>query len=113
MPRRMWILLLGASLLSSVAKAEESRVTVQLNGIGAMSCAHWRSTATTRGEGIVWIFGFWSGLNYVAAASEQDHPNLNEKQVIAEVTRICATDPSQILASATWSAYVNSNSIKK
>ena len=113
MPRRMWILLLGAGLLSPVAKAEESRVTVELSGIGAMSCAHWRSTATTRGEGIVWIFGFWSGLNYVAAASEQDHPNLNEKQVIAEVTRICATDPTQVLASAAWSAYVNSNSAKK
>jgi hypothetical protein len=113
MPRRMWILLLGAGLLSPVAKAEESRVAVELNGIGAMTCAHWRSTATTRGEGIVWIFGFWSGLNYVAAASEQDHPNLNDKQVIAEVARICATDPSQILASAAWSAYVNSNSLKK
>ena len=113
MPRRIWILLLGAGLLSPVARAEESRVAVELNGIGAMSCAHWRSTAATRGEGIVWIFGFWSGLNYVAAASEQDHPSLSEKQVIAEVVRICATDPSQILASATWSAYVNSNSPRK
>jgi hypothetical protein len=113
MPRRLWLLLLGAGLLSSAAGAEESRVTVELNGIGAMSCAHWRSTAATRGEGIVWIFGFWSGLNYVAAASEQDHPSLSEKQVIAEVSRICATDPTQILASATWSAYVNSNSAKK
>src|ERR1700758_4149825 len=109
MPRRIWILLLGAGLLSPVAKAEESRVTVQLNGIGAMTCAHWRSTATTRGEGIVWIFGFWSGLNYVAAASEQDHTNLNAKTGTAEVARICAPDPSQILAIATWSAYVNSN----
>src|ERR1700722_6723844 len=113
MPRRMWTLLLGASLLSPVAKAEESKVAVELSGIGAMTCAHWRSTAVTRGEGIVWIFGFWSGLNYVVAASEQDHPALNEKQVIAEVARICATDPSQILASAAWSAYVNSNSLKK
>jgi hypothetical protein len=113
MPRRTWILFLAAGLLASAAKAEESRVTVELDGIGAMTCAHWRSTAATRGEGIVWIFGFWSGLNYVAAASEQDHPSLSEKQVIAEVARICATDPTQVLASATWSAYVNSNAAKK
>lgn len=113
MPRRIWILLLGAGLLAPVAQAEESRVAVELNGIGAMTCAHWRSSAATREEGIVWIFGFWSGLNYVAAASEQDHPNLSAKQVIAEVARICATDPTQVLASAAWSAYVNSNAAKK
>ena len=107
MPRRIWILLLGAGLLCSVARAEESRVAVQLSGIGALTCAHWRSTAATRAEGIVWILGFWSGLNYVAAASEQLQPKSTEKQVIAEVARICATDPSQVLASVTWAVYVD------
>jgi hypothetical protein len=107
MPRRMWFLLLLAGLLASVAKAEESRVAVQLSGIGALTCAHWRSTAAMRAEGMVWIFGFWSGLNYVAAASEQVQPKLTEKQVVAEVMRVCATDPSQILASVTWGVYVD------
>src|ERR1700758_2322345 len=107
MPRRICFLLLGACMLASVAKAEESRVSVQLSGIGAMTCAHWRSTAATRAEGTVWIFGFWSGLNYVAAASEQRQPKSSEKQVITEVARICATDPSQILASVAWAVYVD------
>lgn len=107
MPRRLWFLLLGAGLLSSVARAEESKVAVGLNGIGAATCANWRSTAATRAEGTVWIFGFWSGLNYVAAASGQAQPKLTEKQVITEVVRICSSDPSQILASVTWSVYVD------
>ena len=109
MPRRIWLPLLGAGLLASTAHAEESRVAVQLSGIGALTCAHWRSTAATRAEGVVWILGFWSGLNYVAAASEQGQPKSTEKQVIAEVARICATDPSQILASVTWAVYVDSS----
>jgi len=107
MLRRISFLLLGAGLLSSIARAEESRVTVQLTGIGALTCAHWRSTPATRAEGTVWILGFWSGLNYVAAASDQSQPKSTEKQVIAEVTRICATDPSQVLASVTWAVYVD------
>jgi hypothetical protein len=107
MPRRFCVLLLGAGLLASVARAEESRVSVHLSGIGALTCAHWRSTAATRAEGTIWILGFWSGLNYVAAASGQVQPTTSEKQVIAEVARICATDPSQVLASVTWSVYVD------
>ena len=107
MPRWIWFLVLGAGLLCSVAKAEESKVAVQLSGIGALTCAHWRSTAATRAEGTVWILGFWSALNYVAAASEQSQPKSTEKQIIAEVARICATDPSQVLASVTWAIYVD------
>jgi hypothetical protein len=108
MLRRIWFLLLGIGLLSSVASAEESRVAVQLSGIGALTCAHWRSTAATRAEGTVWILGFWSALNYVAAASGQVQPKLAEKQVVSEVARICATDLSQVLASVTWAVYVDS-----
>src|SRR5882757_2061672 len=109
MLRRICFLLLGAGLLSSAARAEESRVAVQLNGIGTLSCAHWRSSAASRAEGTVWILGFWSGLNYVAAASEQSQPGAGEKQVIAEVVKLCTRDPSQVLASAVWAAYVNAS----
>jgi hypothetical protein len=107
MLRRIGFFVLTLSLLSSPSVAGETKVAVQLNGIGAMTCAHWRSTAASRAEGTVWIFGFWSGLNYVAAASEQTQANSEDKVVIAEVVRVCATDPSQVLASATWAAYIN------
>ena len=107
MLRRIGFFILALSLLSSHSVAGETKVAVQLNGIGAMTCAHWRSTAASRAEGTVWIFGFWSGLNYVAAASDQTQANSNEKALIAEVVKVCATDPSQILASATWAAYLN------
>jgi hypothetical protein len=98
---------LALSLLSSPSVAGETKVAVQLNGIGAMTCAHWRSTAASRAEGTVWIFGFWSALNYVAAASEQTQANSEEKVAIAEIVRVCATDPSQALATAAWGAYLN------
>jgi hypothetical protein len=107
MPRRILFLLLVAGLLSSIAKAEEVKVAVHLSGIGASTCAHWRSSAATRAEGTVWILGFWSGLNYVAAASEQAQPNSTEKEVLAEVMRVCMTNPSQVLASAAWAAYLD------
>jgi hypothetical protein len=104
-----WIgfFVLALSLLSSHADAEEAKVAVQLKGVDALTCAPWRSTAASRAEGTVWTFGFWSGLNYVAAASEQVQPKSDEKGVIAEVARVCATNPSQVLAGAVWEAYIN------
>jgi hypothetical protein len=112
MPRRIWFLLLGVSLLSSLSRAEEAKVAVRLNGVGAMTCAHWRSSAATRAEGTVWILGFWSGLNYVAAASQQAQPASTEKDLITETVRVCAADPSQILANAVWTAYLNASKKK-
>jgi hypothetical protein len=104
MSRVIGFFVLALSLLFSPA---EAKVAVQLNGVGALTCAHWRSTAASRAEGTVWILGFWSGLNYVAAASDQAQATSNEKDIIAEVLRVCASDPPQALASAAWGAYLN------
>ena len=109
MLRLVLFFLLGAGLLPSIAEAEEANVAVHLSGIGASTCAHWRTSAATRAEGTVWIFGFWSALNYVAAASEQAQPDTAEKEVIAEVVRIWADNPTQVLASAAWAAYLNAS----
>src|SRR5260370_1070844 len=51
--------------------AQDTKVSVDMMGIGGMSCAHWQSTEAHRLEGTIWIYGFWTGLNYVASASEQ------------------------------------------
>ena len=74
-----------------------------------MSCAHWRSTKEHSSEGIVWIYGFWTGLNYVAAASEQAQSGTDATAIVAEVRKTCASDPSQTLASAVWSTYLRFN----
>jgi hypothetical protein len=100
-------LLLCASLLCSMSHAEEAKVTIQMKGIGSLTCSHWRSTRATRTEGVIWILGFWTGLNYVAAASEQAQPNSSEAAVIAQVEKVCAENPNQVLASAAWTAYLD------
>jgi len=111
MLRKILLLLFGACLLAPIAKAEEAaddaKVSVHLNGVGGLTCAHWRSSSAARAEGTVWIFGFWSGLNYVAAATQQPQSNAPEKEIVAEVVRVCMANPSQVLASAAWAAYLN------
>jgi hypothetical protein len=97
--------LAGAALVCPVS-AEETKVSVQMTGIGAMSCAHWQSTQARRSEGTAWIYGFWTGLNYVAAASEQAQSKIDTTAIGAEVEKTCARRPSQPLASAVWSAYL-------
>jgi hypothetical protein len=89
--------------------AQDAKVRVDMMGIGAMSCTHWRSTQEHRVEGTVWIYGFWTGLNYVAAASDQTQAKIDVSAIVAEVEKTCALQPSQTLASAVWTTYLEFN----
>ena len=51
-------------------------------GIGAKSCAHWRSTQEHLLEGTVWIYGFWTGLTSVAAASDQSEVKIDMAAIV-------------------------------
>jgi hypothetical protein len=42
-----------------LVSAQDARVSVDMIGIGRMSCANWRSTQEHRLEGTIWIYGFW------------------------------------------------------
>jgi hypothetical protein len=103
---------LFAALLSAapacLASAQDAKVSVDMIGIGSMSCAHWRSTQGHRLEGTIWIYGFWTGLNYVAAASDQTQAKINVAAIVTEVEKTCAQQTSQTLASAVWTTYLAS-----
>jgi hypothetical protein len=45
--------------------------SVDMVGIGSMSCTYWRPTKEHLLEGTAWIHGFWTGFNYVAAPLNQ------------------------------------------
>ena len=86
--------------------AQDTKISVDMIGIGGMSCAYWRSTQAHRREGAIWIYGFWTGLNYVAAASGQAQPKISMSSIVAEVEKTCARKASQTLASAVWTTYL-------
>ena len=96
-----------AALVCQVS-AQDAKVSVDMIGIGSMSCAYWRSTQEHRLEGTIWIYGFWTGLNYVAAASDQTQARIDAAAIVVEVERICAQQPSQTLASVVWATYLGS-----
>jgi len=88
------------------ASAQDAKVSVDMIGIGGMTCAHWRSTQQHRLEGTILIYGFWTGLNYVAAASDQTQAKINVAAIVTEVEKTCAQQTSQTLASAVWTTYL-------
>jgi hypothetical protein len=77
----------------------DAKVSVDMIGIGSMSCAHWRRRKSINWRGPVWTHGFWTGLNYVAAASGQTQPKISMSSIVAEVEKACARKASQ-----TWPA---------
>jgi hypothetical protein len=91
-----------------LVSAQDTKVSVDMIGIGGMSCAHWRSKQDHLLEGTVWIYGFWTGLNYVAAASDQAQAKIDFPLIVAEVEKTCAQQTSQTLASAVWTTYLGS-----
>jgi hypothetical protein len=88
--------------------AQDAKVSIDMMGIGGMSCAHWRSTQEHLREGTVWIYGFWTGLNYVAAASDQAQAKIDTTAIVAEVEKTCAQQTLKTLASAVWTTYLAS-----
>jgi hypothetical protein len=98
-------------LTTAAADASEStdKLSVNLAGAGSRTCAYWLSSQRHKAEGTVWIYGFWSGLNYVAAATEQEQSQAAGGALITAVEEMCRRDPARVLASAAWSAYVGPN----
>ncbi len=90
-----------------LSSAQDAEVSVDMMGIGSLSCAHWQSNQAHQLEGTIWIYGFWTGLNYVASASEQTETKIDTAAVVVEVKKTCAQRPSQVLASAVWTAYLD------
>src|SRR3979409_2490091 len=100
MIRRVMIAALVFAAPVCLVSAQDAKVSVDMIGIGSMSCAHWRSTKEHLLEGTVWIYGFWTGLNYVAAASGQSAAKINMSAIVVEVEKTCAQQASQTLANA-------------
>jgi hypothetical protein len=109
MIRTIFSMALVCAASANIALAQEAKVSVGTTGIGGMSCTHWRSTKEHLAEGTVWIYGFWTGLNYVAAASEQAQSGTDTAAIVAAVKRQCARAPAQTLASAVWTSYLEFN----
>ncbi len=108
MLKRILLIMLLSTVEGDAAESTD-RLSVNLAGIGGKTCAYWLSGPTHKSEGTVWIYGFWSGLNYVAAASEQDQSNASSAALVAAVEKLCSREPSRVLASAAWSAYIDLN----
>jgi hypothetical protein len=108
MIKRVFFAALVFAAPACLVSAQDAKVSVDMIGIGGMSCAHWRSTQEHRLEGTVWIYGFWTGLNYVAAASDQTQAKIDVAAIAAEVEKTCAQQTSQTLASAVWTTYLAS-----
>jgi hypothetical protein len=108
MIKRILIAALAVAAPVCLVSAQDAKVSVDMIGIGRMSCAHWRSTQAHRLEGTIWIYGFWTGLNYVAAASDQTQAKIDEAAIAAQVEKTCAQQSSQPLASAAWTTYLES-----
>ena len=100
MIKRVLIAVLVFAAPARLVSAQDAKISVDMIGIGRMSCAHWRSTQAHRLEGTIWIYGFWTGLNYVAAASDQTQAKTDEAAIAAQVEKTCAQQTSQPLASA-------------
>jgi hypothetical protein len=110
--RILLVILLSTVTAKHAAAASiesKDKLSVNLAGVGTKTCAYWLSSQEHKSEGLVWIYGFWSGLNYVAAASQQDQSKATSNALIAAVETVCKREPSRILAAAAWSAYIDLN----
>jgi hypothetical protein len=110
------MLMFLVSICAATAKPAENAAgeaaeqqAVDLAGFGSRTCSDWLSSPDRKLEGAVWIYGFWSGLNYVAVASEQKQARASSDEIVTAVEKVCRREPSRVLASAAWAAYIAHN----
>ncbi|WP_377831360.1 diguanylate cyclase domain-containing protein (plasmid) [Bradyrhizobium lupini] len=96
-------------LLASPCRSESARVRINIAGVGTERCDAMETGRANRDDVTKWIEGFWSGLNYVAAASGQKQSIVDPSLMLAKVEKACHRRPSQILATAAWSAFLALN----
>jgi hypothetical protein len=89
--------------------AQNSRVRINIAGAGTERCDAVASGRVGKEQVTAWVEGFWSGLNYVAAASDQKQSMADTGMMMAEVEKVCRKRPSQILAAAAWTAFLTLN----
>ncbi|MCK1604943.1 hypothetical protein IVB02_26970 [Bradyrhizobium sp. 166] len=96
-------------LFVSPCRAESARVRINIAGLGTERCDVVETGRASKGDVMKWVEGFWSGLNYVAAASGQKQSIVDTDLIITELEKACRRRPSQILATAAWNAFLSLN----
>ncbi|MET4279484.1 MULTISPECIES: hypothetical protein [unclassified Bradyrhizobium] len=89
--------------------SESARVHVNIAGLGTERCDVMETGRASKDDVMKWVEGFWSGLNYVAAASGQKQSIVDTDLMLAELEKACRPRPSQILATAAWNAFLALN----
>ncbi|MCK1546238.1 hypothetical protein IVA87_01310 [Bradyrhizobium sp. 147] len=89
--------------------SESARVRVNIAGLGTEGCDVMHTGRVSKDDVMKWVEGFWSGLNYVAAASGQKQSIVDTGLMAAELEKACRRRPSQILATAAWNAFLALN----
>jgi hypothetical protein len=75
-------------------------------GIGLESCSHWLSSEQTIVEGVVWIEGYWTGINLMNRKNGLVGRTADVSGVIGKVRDVCTGEPSLPLEEAASEAYV-------
>jgi hypothetical protein len=84
------VVLFTVVAIDSQASAQQ----IMIAGIGTKSCSYWTSTPATRSEGEKWALGFWSALNYVAAATKtQNQLIIDRDTMLVEIEKTCGQGP--------------------
>lgn len=96
-------------LVALPCHSESARVRINIVGLGTERCDVIETGRASKDDVMKWIEGFWSGLNYVAAASGQKQSIVDTELMLAELEKACRRRPSQILATAAWNAFLALN----
>jgi hypothetical protein len=90
-----------AFMAMTTGPSQGQEVTLlSLGKLGGLSCFVWQSTTDRREDGENWLVGYWTALNALAAKAGRPQSDLDRAGIIAEVTRTCARNDSQVFAKA-------------
>lgn len=103
MRRHFVLICLAITAMSAPAVAQEDSF---MFGAGLESCATWLSNPIAQADGNAWIWGFWSGMNYVSKFPSVGHTT-DAKGIVALIKQECQSDPSRDLQDVVAATYLD------
>ena len=99
-------LILLAAMLSATHAPPKTPEAVTLSyGVGRDTCAHWLASPSQERDGVSWLLGYSTALNFINPNSHLVDAKTEGDGIVGDVRTVCRAQPSIPLQAAVGAVY--------
>lgn len=112
---RTGLIATSLAFLTPTAVAQDNNQYLAF-GVAKESCATWLASRSSEFVGTDWIMGFWTGANFISAATNkggETGDSTDGNGIVAEIKKLCAARPSDTIVNTAITVFLRFHLEKK